>query len=97
MKWFFFLLSLLGLFVANNALFWVPGRYDLFTFVAAAISISRAVLFAWLSSRRFLASSSIAQPTWLDVVKSPPTTICVFVLLLFLVVGALKFMAYSRR
>jgi hypothetical protein len=58
MKWVFFVLSLLMLFFANNTLFWVPGQPDWFTFVAAGIAISLAVLFAWLSSRRFVAASS---------------------------------------
>ncbi len=35
MKWVLFLLSMVALFAANNALFWVPGRYDWFTAVAA--------------------------------------------------------------
>jgi hypothetical protein len=97
MKWVFFFLSLLMLFVANNDLFWVPGHYDWFTFAAAGISISLAVLFAWLSSRKFVAASSVVQPTWRDVVRSPPTTICIFVLLLFLAVGVLKIIAYTGR
>ena len=97
MKWFFFLLSLFALFFTNNTLFLVPGNYDWFTFVAAGISISLAILFAWLSSRRFVAASSVAQPTWRDVVKSPPSTICIFVLLLFLAVVVMKMVAYAGR
>lgn len=97
MKWFLFLLSLLALFVANTALFWLPGRYDWFNFVAAGIAISLAVLFAWLSARRFAASSSGKQPHWQDVIQAPPSTICIAVLLLFFAVGALKFIAYANR
>jgi hypothetical protein len=44
MKWVLFLLSLVALFAANNALFWIPGRYDWFTVVAAGnCSCSRVV------------------------------------------------------
>jgi hypothetical protein len=96
MKWLFFVLSLLALFVANNALFWAPGRYDWFTFVAAGISISLAISFAWLSSKRFVGPSAL-QPTWKKVVMAPPSTICIFVLLLFLGVGVLKLIAYGNR
>ena len=35
MKWVLFLLSLIFLFAANNALFWAPGRYDWLNFTAA--------------------------------------------------------------
>jgi hypothetical protein len=61
MKWVFALLSLLALFFAYNTLFWVPGHYDWFAFVAVGISFSLFVLFGWLSSRKFLASSKSAQ------------------------------------
>ena len=97
MKWLFFLLSLLALFVANNALFWLPGHYDWFNFVAAGIAIALAVLFAWLSSRRFAMSGSTIRPTWKTIAKAPPATICIFVLLLFLTVGLMKFVAYAGR
>ena len=97
MKWFLFFLSLLALFVANNALFWVPGRYDWFTFVAAGAAISLAILFAWLSSRKFVAPSSMAQANWQDVIKAPPSAVCIFVLLLFFAVGVLRFIAYANR
>jgi hypothetical protein len=53
---YIFFLSLLALFFANNTLFWVPGSYDWFTFVAATVAITLAIVFAWLSSRRFVAS-----------------------------------------
>ena len=44
MKWVLFLLSLVALFAANNALFWIPGRYDWFTVVATGnCSCSRVV------------------------------------------------------
>jgi|SRR6478672_4587901 len=97
MKWFFFFLSLLALFVANNALFWLPGRYDWFNFVAAGTAISLALLFAWLGSKKFVAPSSVTQPNWQDVIKAPPSTVCIAVLLLFFAVGVLKFIAYTNR
>jgi hypothetical protein len=97
MRWFFFFLSLLALFVANNALFWVPGHYDWFTFMAAGISISLALIFAWLSSRKFVAASPVAQSTWRHSLKSPPLAICLFVLLLFLAAGMMRIVAYAGR
>lgn len=98
MKWLFFLLSLLALFAANNALFWLPGHYDWFNFVAAGVAIGLAVLFAWLSSRRFATSASTTtRPTWKDLAKAPPATICILVLLLFLAVGLMKLVAYAFR
>jgi dipeptide/tripeptide permease len=97
MKWLFFLLSLLALFAANNALFWLPGHYDWFNFVAAGVAIGLAVLFAWLSSRRFATSASTTRPTWKDLAKAPPATICIFVLLLFLAVGLMELVAYADR
>jgi hypothetical protein len=97
MKWVLFFLSLLALFFANNALFWVPGHYDRFAFVAAGTAISLAVIFAWLSSKRFVMPTSAAQPAWKNVVMAPPAVICLFVLLLFLAAGLLKVMAYANR
>ena len=97
MKWLFFGLSLLSLFAANNALFWLPGQYDWFNFVAAGVAISLALLFAWLSARRFAASTSATQPTWRDLARTPPATICIFVLLLLVAIGLLKFVAYAHR
>ncbi len=96
MKWLLFFLSLLALFVANSTLFWLPGRYDWFTFLAAPISISVAIFFAWSSSKRFVASSSAAHPTWKNVMMAPPSAICIFVLLLFMAVGLLKLIAYGH-
>ncbi len=97
MKWLFFVVSLLALFFANNVLFWIPGHYDWFSFVAAGVAITLAILFAWLSSRRFAVSGSTTRPTWKDLAKAPPATICIFVLLLFLAVGLMKFVAYAGR
>jgi hypothetical protein len=97
MKWLFFLVSLLALLVANNALFWLPGHYDWFNFVAAGIAIALAVLFAWLSSRRFAMAGSTVRPTWKTLAKAPPATICIVVLLLFLAVGLMHFVTHAGR
>ena len=70
-KWFLFLPSVFGLFVANNALFWLPGPYSWFNFVAATIGIVAGILLAYLSSRRFVTAPSMTQPTWLDVMSAP--------------------------
>jgi hypothetical protein len=94
MKWVLFFLSLVALFVANNALFWVPGKYDRFTAVAASIAILTAGIFAWFSSKKFARSTSGAQPTWKNVMMAPPAVIWLFVMLLFCFFGLMKIAAY---
>jgi len=80
MKWSFFILSLLALFFANNVLFWIPGPYDWSNFTLAAVATALAIVFAWFSSRRFVASEQSGRATWKEVVKAPPATICIFIL-----------------
>jgi hypothetical protein len=94
MKWVLFVLSLVALFVANNALFWVPGKYDWFTAVAASISIVTAGLLAWFSSKKFARASLGAQATWKNIVMAPPAVIWLFVILLFCLFGVMKITAY---
>lgn len=90
MKWVLFLLSLIALFVANNALFWVPGKYDWFTAVAASIAILTAGVLAWFSSKKFARSTLGTQVTWKNVVMAPPAVIWLFVMLLFCFFGLMK-------
>ena len=93
MKWVLFLLSLIALFVANNALFWVPGKYDWFTAIAASVAIATAGVLAWLSSRMFARSSLAAQASWKSVVMAPPAVVWLFVMLLFCLFGLMKIAA----
>jgi len=90
MKWVLFLLSLVALFAANNALFWLPGRYDWFNFVAAAVAIPVAAVLAWFSSKRFVGG----QATWKEVLTAPPAVIWFFVVVVFLFEGLTKVAAY---
>ena len=94
MKWLLFLLSLIALFVANNALFWLPGKYDRFTVVAASIAILTAGGLAWLSSKKCARSSFGAQATWKNVVMAPPAVIWFFVMMLFCFFGLMNLAAY---
>jgi hypothetical protein len=93
MKWVLFVLSLIALFVANNALFWVPGKYDRFTAVAASVSILTAGVLAWFSSKKFARSSLGEQATWKNVAMAPPAVIWFFVLLVFCFFGLMKIAA----
>ena len=94
MKWVLFLLSLLALFAANNVLFWMAGKYDAFTLVAAPISISAAVVLAWLSSKRFAKQTARTSPGLAEILQAPPAVICIFVLLLFSAAGLIKLIDY---
>jgi hypothetical protein len=94
MKWSLFVLSLLALFFANNVLFWIPGKYDWFTAVAATISIVTAGALAWFSSKKFAQSELEAQPTWKKIVTAPPAVIWIFVVVLFCLFGLMHIVAY---
>ena len=93
MKWILFLLSLLALYFANNVLFWMAGKYDSFTLVAAPVSIAAAVVFAWLSSKKF-AKPTAGTPGTTEILQTPPAVICIFVLSLFCAVGLIKLIQY---
>ena len=97
MKWILLVLELLMLFAANNALFWLPGPYDWFNFVAAGVGICLAGLFGWLSSKRFAKSSSTGgEASWKRAIAAPPAVIWIFVMSLFFVVGLSKIVANLR-
>lgn len=93
MKWMLFLLSLIALFVANNAIFWLPGKYDWFNAAAAGIAILSAGVLAWFSSRMFARSTLGAHATWKNVAMAPPAVIWLFVMLLFCFFGLMKIAA----
>jgi hypothetical protein len=94
-KWLLFFLSLVALFFANSVLFWMAGKYDWFTSVAAPVSICAAIVLAWASSKRFARKSSATfSPGFREILAAPPAVICIFVLILFGVTGLLKFIAY---
>jgi len=97
MKWVLFLLSLVFLFAANNALFWAPGKYDWLNFTAAGVGISLAAGLAWLSSRRFVRTAPGVQYSWRDIAMAPPTVVWFLVILLFLFGGVIKAIGYLAR
>lgn len=97
MKWVYFLFSVIFLFAANNALFWIPGRYDWFNFTAAGIGISLAALLAWLSSRRFVGTSLGVHYSWRDIAMTPPALVWFAVIMLFVVGGLIKVFGYLAR
>jgi hypothetical protein len=97
MRWILFLLSLVFLFAANNALFWAPGKYDWLNFTFAGVAIVLAATLAWFSSRIFARSSSAEQVSWRDVAMAPPALIWFFVMLLFLFGGMVKVIGYLAR
>lgn len=96
MKWFFFFLDLFGLFIANNALFWIPGKYDWFNFVVAGISILFAAACAWFSSMKFTKPVAGGRPSLSDIIQAPPAVIWLFVMFLFALFGLLKMLAYHH-
>lgn len=95
MKWTLFGISLIALFVANNALFMVPEKYDWFTAVAVTSAICVAGICAWFGGKRF-AAAAFDKPTWKQVVMSPPAVVWIFVIVLFCLVGLSKFVAYRN-
>ena len=90
MKWLLFLLSLFALFVANNALFWLPGKYNWFSFVMAGTAIAVAAACAWFSGKRFAKSAHGMRPRFRDVVMTLPATIWIVVIFLFCLFGLTK-------
>jgi len=92
MKWVLFIFSLVALFVANNALFWLPGAYGWFNVVASSISIFIAGILAWFSSKQFVKSNSTRNdsPSLKKILAAPPSVIWMFVIALFGIVGLLK-------
>jgi hypothetical protein len=97
MKWLLFLLSLIFLFAANNALFWAPGSYDWLNFTAAGIGILLAAVLAWLSSRRFVRTVPGVQHSWRDIAMAPPLVVWFIVISLFLLGGVIKMIGYLVR
>ncbi len=91
------MLSLIFLFAANNALFWLPGKYDWFNFVAAGTGISVSAVLAWFSSRRFVKTAPGREYSWKDVAMAPPSVIWFVVIVLFLFGGAIKVIGYLGR
>ena len=89
-KWVLFLISLLALFVANNALFLMPGEYSWFNAVSAAIAISIAAVLAWFSSKGFVKSASPSDAGWRRVVGAPPALVWIIVVLWFCALGVMK-------
>ncbi len=96
MKWVLFLLSPVALFAANNALFWVPGRYDWFTAVAAGTAISTAAVLAWFSSKKFVGSTSKGQAPLKDLLMAPPAVVWLLVMLVFWLAGLLRITSLAR-
>ncbi|MBV8207819.1 MAG: hypothetical protein JO041_13580 [Acidobacteria bacterium] len=93
MKWLLFVISLFALWVAFNALYMVPGRYDAFRLEFAGGSITVGILAAWLSGRRF-AKSDASKPRTGAILQAPPVVLCIFILAIFCAMAVMKFMAY---
>lgn len=93
MKWLLFAVSLFTLWVAFNALFMASGRYHAFNFEVAGIGIALGVMTAWLSSKKFMRTERETS-RGAAVLKAPPVLFCIFILLLFCAMGALKVVAY---
>jgi hypothetical protein len=90
MKWLLFAVSLLGLWIAFNSLFMLPGQYSAINFVLAGIGIVVGVLLAWISGRHFVGTELKIS----TIMKAPPMVLCVFILLIFCAIGIMKFIAY---
>ena len=91
MKWLFFAFSLFCLWVAFNALYMLPGKYTPFNFELAGTGIGIGILTAWLSGKRFVVAEPKRQRS--SIVQSPPVVLCIFILIIFCVIGLLKFAA----
>ncbi|HKD79726.1 MAG TPA: hypothetical protein VKH81_08535 [Candidatus Angelobacter sp.] len=88
MKWVLFAISLYTLWVSFNALFMMPGHYTAFEFEAAAVGITIGIATAWLSSKKFADGSKSRKKT---VLMQIPMLLCILALVIFCVLGALKF------
>jgi len=93
MKWLLFLLSLVALLFAYNALFMMPGNYDWLNFAIAGVAIPVAAILAWLSGKRFTSD----RATLKELMLTPPAVVWIFVLLLFCGEGLARVVAYLRH
>ena len=93
MKWLLFLVSLVALLFAYNALFMMPGNYDWLNFAISGLAISAAAILAWLSGKKF----SRGQATFRELMLTPPVVIWIFVALLFCGAGLIRVVAYWQR
>jgi uncharacterized membrane protein YidH (DUF202 family) len=93
MKWLLFLLSVFAMWVAFNSLFMLPGHYSAFNFELAGLCIGVGVLLAWVSGKRFV-DASPKRRRRAAVMEAPPMVLCAFILLVFIAIGVVKFMAY---
>lgn len=66
------------LFFANNVLFWIPGHYDWFNFVAAAVAVLIAAISAWFSGKIFSGRRVRERGAWQEMLKAPPGDRLVF-------------------
>jgi hypothetical protein len=92
MKWLLFVVSLFSLWVSFNSLFMLPGQYSAFNFEIAAVGIAIGVLTAWLSSKRFADAQRKRRRSG-AILEAPPIALCLFVLVVFCVMGVLKLTA----
>jgi hypothetical protein len=82
--WLLFLIALLFLWVAFNALFMVTGQYDSFTVNMAALSVVSAFLVAWASAKLFQSARHGSRSAHNGVFSMPPMVACLGTLLIFL-------------
>jgi hypothetical protein len=90
MKWLYLALTVLSLWVAFNALFMLPGKYDAFNFWAAAVAILFAISSAWLGSRKFVNTESRSRRRFGSLWRTPPTIVCITGLVLIAIAGILR-------
>jgi hypothetical protein len=90
MKWALLGLELLMLFFANNVLFLLPGGYDWFNFVAAAVAVTIAAVSAWFSGKIFSGRRLRERVKWQEMLKAPPGIVWVSVVLAFCLAGLMK-------
>jgi hypothetical protein len=88
--WLLFLINLFFLWVAFNALFMLPGRYDTFVVSMAVVSIAIALLVAWASGKLFLSAKHGDRDAHNGVLSTPPMIVCIVMLLFFFSLLLLK-------
>lgn len=90
MKWLYFALTIISLWVTFNALFMLPGNYDAFNFSAAAVAILFAISFAWLGGRKFMNTNSRRRRKYRSLWATPPSIVCIAGLILLGLAGILR-------
>ncbi len=83
-------LGIANVFFANNVPFLLPGGYDWFNFVAAAVAVMIAAVSAWFSGKIFSGRRLRERVTWQEMLKAPPGIVWFSVVLAFCLAGLMK-------